>query len=42
MDMPQMKRPKDIEKWTGEIAEFAREVEDVTGRALTPLSLIHI
>ena len=31
-----MKRPKDIEKWTGEIAEFAREVEDVTGRTLTP------
>ena len=39
MDMPQMKRPKDIEKWTGEIAEFAREVEDVTGRTLTPEAL---
>ena len=39
MDMPQMKRPKDIEKWTGEIADFAREVEDVTGRALTPEAL---
>lgn len=35
MDMPQMKRAKDIEKWTGEIAEFAREVERVTGNELT-------
>ena len=39
MDMPQMKRPKDIEKWTGEIADFAHEVESVTGRALTPEAL---
>lgn len=35
MDMPQMKRPQDYEKWTGEIAAFARMVQDVTGVELT-------
>ncbi len=35
MDVPQMKRQKDIDAWTGEIADFASEVEEVTGRALT-------
>lgn len=39
MDMPQMKRPKDIEKWADEIADFAAEVERVTGRTLTPEAL---
>lgn len=35
MDMPQMKRPQDYEKWTGEIAAFARMVQEVTGVELT-------
>ncbi|MEA5020315.1 MAG: double-cubane-cluster-containing anaerobic reductase [Gordonibacter sp.] len=35
MDVPQMKRQKDIDAWTGEIADFASEVEEVTGRSLT-------
>lgn len=39
MDMPQMKRPQDIEKWTGEIAAFAKEVESITGKTLTPEAL---
>ena len=39
MDMPQMKRPQDIEKWTGEIAAFAVEVERITGRTLTAEAL---
>lgn len=39
MDMPQMKRPQDIEKWTGEIAAFSAEVERITGRTLTAEAL---
>lgn len=39
MDMPQMKRPQDIEKWTGEIAAFAAEVERITGCTLTAEAL---
>lgn len=35
MDMPQMKRPQDYEKWTGEIAAFADMVQDVMGVELT-------
>lgn len=35
MDMPQMKRAKDIEKWTAEIKDFARVVEDFTGNEIT-------
>ncbi len=35
MDMPQMKRPQDIEKWTGEIAAFADMVQEVAGVELT-------
>ena len=35
MDMPQMKREKDIQKWAGEIAEFAKMVEDFTGNPIT-------
>ncbi len=35
MDMPQMKRPKDYDKWTDEIAEFAKKVEEFTGNTIT-------
>ncbi len=35
MDMPQMKRAKDIAKWADEIADFAKMVEDFTGKTLT-------
>ncbi len=35
MDMPQMKREKDIEKWGEEIADFAKVVEDFTGNTIT-------
>ena len=35
MDIPQMKREKDIEKWTGEIAAFAKKVEEFTGNPIT-------
>lgn len=39
MDMPQMKRAKDIEKWTGEIKDFAKKVEEFTGNSITPEKL---
>ena len=39
MDLPQMKREKDIRKWTEEIAAFARKVEEFTGNAITPETL---
>ena len=39
MDMPQMKRPKDIEKWAGEIKEFKSVVEEFTGHEVTPEKL---
>ncbi len=35
MDIPQMKRDKDIEKWACEIAEFAKVVEEFTGNKIT-------
>ena len=35
MDIPQMKREKDIEKWTGEISAFAKMVEEFTGNPIT-------
>ena len=35
MDVPQMKRPKDIVKWKEEIADFAAKVEEITGNRLT-------
>ena len=35
MDVPQMKRPKDILKWKEEIKEFAEKVEEITGNKLT-------
>lgn len=35
MDVPQMKRPKDYLAWEGEIADFAKMVEEKTGVELT-------
>ena len=35
MDIPQMKREKDIQKWAEEIAAFAKVVEDFTGNQIT-------
>jgi benzoyl-CoA reductase/2-hydroxyglutaryl-CoA dehydratase subunit BcrC/BadD/HgdB len=35
MDVPQMKRPKDYAAWEGEIADFAKMVEEKTGVELT-------
>ncbi|SDB19481.1 double-cubane-cluster-containing anaerobic reductase [Eubacterium oxidoreducens] len=35
MDMPQMKRPKDYDKWVEEIKEFAKVVEELTGNEIT-------
>lgn len=35
MDLPQMKREKDIVKWKEEIADFAKKVEEVTGNEIT-------
>ena len=35
MDVPQMKRPKDILKWKEEIADFSAKVEEITGNQLT-------
>ena len=45
MDVPQMKRAKDIEKWKEEIADFAAKVEEFTGNKITTEKLaeaIHI
>ena len=45
MDMPQMKREKDIVKWTEEIKDFAKVAEELTGCKITPEKLseaIHI
>ncbi|MCH4179488.1 MAG: 2-hydroxyacyl-CoA dehydratase family protein [Megasphaera sp.] len=39
MDMPQMKRPQDIEKWAGEISQFKTVVEDFTDHPVTAQSL---
>ncbi len=39
MDLPQMKREKDIQKWAEEIAAFARKVEEFTGNAITSETL---
>ena len=35
MDIPQMKRPEEIERWAGEIKKFAKVVEDLTGNQIT-------
>ena len=39
MDVPQMKREKDIQKWAEEIADFAGVVEKFTGHPITVDSL---
>ena len=39
MDVPQLKREKDILKWKDEIAKFAKKVEEVTGNEVTPEKL---
>ena len=39
MDMPQMKREKDIVKWAEEIQDFAAVVENFTGNKITPEKL---
>ncbi len=39
MDMPQMKREKDIEKWTQEIWDFKEVVEGMTGNTVSHASL---
>ena len=39
MDIPQMKREKDILKWKDEIREFAAAVEQFTGNTITPEKL---
>jgi benzoyl-CoA reductase/2-hydroxyglutaryl-CoA dehydratase subunit BcrC/BadD/HgdB len=39
MDVPQMKREKDILKWKDEISEFAKTVEQFTGNEITPEKL---
>lgn len=39
MDVPQMKRDKDILKWKEEIAEFAKVVSEFTGNEITPEKL---
>lgn len=35
LDMPQMKRPQDYEKWADELAAFAKKVEEFTGVEIT-------
>ena len=35
MDIPQMKRPEDIERWASEIKKFAKVVEELTGNEIT-------
>lgn len=45
MDMPQMKRPEDIEHWKDEIRKLVDVIEETTGNKVTPESLneaIHI
>ena len=39
MDIPQMKRPKDIDRWAEEIMDFIKVVEDFTGNKITADSL---
>lgn len=39
MDIPQMKRPKDIDAWADEIKMFLVEVEKLTGNKITPEKL---
>lgn len=39
MDLPQMKRPEDIDKWAGEIRTLLKKVEEVTGNKVTAAAL---
>lgn len=39
MDLPQMKREKDITAWADEIKLFMKKVEEVTGNKITPEAL---
>lgn len=39
MDMPQMKRQKDLDAWTNEISIFKDKVEEFTGNEVTPEKL---
>ncbi|MBO6163618.1 MAG: 2-hydroxyacyl-CoA dehydratase [Lachnospiraceae bacterium] len=39
MDMPQMKRAKDVTKWMEEVEDFAAVVEKTTGKTITPEKL---
>ena len=39
MDIPQMKRPQDFEKWTLEIKGYIKKLEELTGNKVTPESL---
>lgn len=39
MDIPQMKRPKDIASWSDEIKTFLAKVEEFTGNKVTPEKL---
>lgn len=39
MDIPQMKREEDFEKWEKEIHRYIKKVEEITGNKVTPQSL---
>ena len=39
MDLPQMKRPKDLKKWAEEIKDLLAIAEDLTGNKVTPEKL---
>lgn len=39
MDIPQMKRPKDVDAWADEIKIFLGKVEELTGNKVTPEKL---
>ncbi|KRQ86517.1 R-phenyllactate dehydratase beta subunit [Caloramator mitchellensis] len=41
MDMPQMKRSKDIEKWEEEVKYFIEKLEELTGNKLTYENLLN-
>lgn len=39
MDIPQMKRPKDFEKWNSEIRDYMTKLEELTGNKISEESL---
>ena len=39
MDIPQMKRPEDYEKWAKEIKNYIKRIEELTGNTITEKSL---